>query len=813
MLHHRPLGLGVITPRLLLMKAVLFMAYASNLTSATSDTLLPPVLTELIGEWPGYPRGFINAVQVVDNLAFTAMEGWGLVIYDVSNPASIRQVGACQMAHSPRGGLEVQTNGMVSYLADYRGGIDAIDTTIPAQPRRLGRRAELGTITDLQVNGNRLYVATFTHLHVLDASRPVEMEVLGSLELRPNYHVIQAVENMVCLAGMDELAVLDASNPAQITVLGRIPSNVAQDCVMRGSLVYGVSYGGNTFSIIDVSNPYQMRQMGSYTFTNRYMDGGVQIKGDLAYVSHSEGVEILRITDPAQLELVGHSDLGGSGNQFQVVDRSVFLPGYGFNGFRVLDISDPSQVVELATYQLGGTANRMALSDGKAYLTDTKEGLNILDVTDPAGISVLGNIPKDFGGHRGANHGVDIQVENTLAYYAHLNGFYVLDITDPSRPVILGSSTIQPTEGWVVDMDRNGTNLLLSMTATVGKQLKLFRVSNFTNMTSRTLSLPLSQGGSSASYDPIQILNDTLYSIRSTDRAFLYWKISGGFSPIMPNSPLPASARDFKVQNQLAYVVGQRGLDIINLSTTQPPANRLIGSYTNCGSAQWIHVDGQTAYVSLSQITTEILDVSNPNQILPLGRLDHGGDIRVAHDKIYVANQGGGLKVYLYSRGIPAFRSQPEPVSATEGRLAEFRVSVLGPEPLAYQWYRGEVALDGATSSNLVFSAVRPEQAGSYTVVASSPWGSVTSRKVELSVSSSEPVDFRITQVQSTTEGLKITFPSMMGNNYRLERANLLSNSAWITCQTVTGTGADLVLIDTNHVASSAFYRVVRTKN
>jgi len=106
---------------------------------------------------------------------------------------------------------------------------------------------------------------------------------------------------------------------------------------------------------------------------------------------------------------------------------------------------------------------------------------------------------------------VNILLDGTTAYYAYIDGFLILDVTDPSRINTLGHASLQSAEGWVVDMDRNGTNLLLSITATT-RQLKSIDIGQLTNMPSKTFTPPTSPGASTATYYPIQLVGDTLYA-------------------------------------------------------------------------------------------------------------------------------------------------------------------------------------------------------------------------------------------------------------------------------------------------------------
>ena len=79
--------------------------------------------------------------------------------------------------------------------------------------------------------------------------------------------------------------------------------------------------------------------------------------------------------------------------------------------------------------------------------------------------------------------------------------------------------------------------------------------------------------------------------------------------------------------------------------------------------------------------------------------------------------------------------------SVCPGSNATFSVTASGPAPLSYQWfYNGTNLLAGATNTVLALANVQTNQAGSYTVVVTNAYGSVTSAPASLLVTGSTPV-------------------------------------------------------------------------
>ncbi len=91
--------------------------------------------------------------------------------------------------------------------------------------------------------------------------------------------------------------------------------------------------------------------------------------------------------------------------------------------------------------------------------------------------------------------------------------------------------------------------------------------------------------------------------------------------------------------------------------------------------------------------------------------------------------------VQVVDQGPPAIVSQPQNVTFVAGQTGALEVVVSSCPPLGYQWYfNGTNLLAGATDATLVFNPVVPGQAGSYTVVITNGFGSVTSSPAVVTV-------------------------------------------------------------------------------
>jgi hypothetical protein len=88
----------------------------------------------------------------------------------------------------------------------------------------------------------------------------------------------------------------------------------------------------------------------------------------------------------------------------------------------------------------------------------------------------------------------------------------------------------------------------------------------------------------------------------------------------------------------------------------------------------------------------------------------------------------------------PVITAQPQSLTTVRGSTASFRVSACGSRPLSYQWRKDGRDING-TNAIYVITNAQTNDAGSYRVVVTNPYGSVTSAVGVLTVSVNEPTN------------------------------------------------------------------------
>jgi hypothetical protein len=149
---------------------------------------------------------------------------------------------------------------------------------------------------------------------------------------------------------------------------------------------------------------------------------------------------------------------------------------------------------------------------------------------------------------------------------------------------------------------------------------------------------------------------------------------------------------------------------------------------------------------------------------------------------------------------------QPSDQTVENGYPATFDVLVSGVPPLAYQWQHNGASIAGATNSNLSFSSVHSNDNGSYRVVVTNGYKTVTSSNAQLVVTPGATPP--LLTVQRLGTNLAITFGAQAGRTYRLLSSSDLSAWSPVATNSASTTGP-LQFVRPTTVALRSFYRVV----
>ncbi|MFX0209044.1 MAG: LVIVD repeat-containing protein [Candidatus Hodarchaeota archaeon] len=257
-----------------------------------------------------------------------------------------------------------------------------------------------------------------TTSHVND--HEIKITKLGQITTTGRSYRMHVEDDLAFVAdSVEGLKIIDITNPSNPELIGQyLDGGFPFDLHIEGNLVYFADHGGG-LKIVDFTDPTNPTLIGQFTDEDWSRD--VQVIGDLAYVADWEdGIEILNISDPTQPFKI--SDIGSEVFSLFVTVNLVFAAG---EILKIYDVSDPFNPIEVGVYDTGNASNEIYVDGNLAYVAAWNKGFVILDVGDPANITLLGQYIEEGIGSDG------VYIKNEVALVAdYTNGVLALNISN-----------------------------------------------------------------------------------------------------------------------------------------------------------------------------------------------------------------------------------------------------------------------------------------------------------------------------------------------------------------------------------------------
>lgn len=200
--------------------------------------------------------------------------------------------------------------------------------------------------------------------------------------------------------------------------------------------------------------------------------------------------------------------------------------------------------------------------------------------------------------------------------------------------------------------------------------------------------------------------------------------------PTLSTTPLPANPRGEALLARVAESVGAQPGTAVAPTFLQLPQNLTVTA-------------GETATIAVTATGTpaptcqwykdevELAGATEPTLRLATARAEDAGDYVALLRNSVGATASFAIRLTVI--GPPAILQSPQSIVVGEGGEATFVVGAAGGD-LAYQWQRNGAVIPGATGAVMRIPAVSTANAGDYTVLVTSPRGSVVSAPARLTV-------------------------------------------------------------------------------
>jgi len=318
-----------------------------------------------------FPRCTVYSLDAQGDLLAAAVHGYGMVLYDISNPMDIQQIS------------EMQTEDLIN---------------------------------DIVFDGDLLYVMEPGYTIILDISDPANPAVVSETTISgSNYEGAVSDNGILAIPGGTHLRFFDVSNPeSPVEMLDYTEQQMMFHAVIaHGSLFYVgmhstfINSGG--IKVFDASDPENIQLVAGRTAFGADVPPhvGLSIDGNaLFYTAGQTGLVTYDITDPlspTQVSQLGEGmpwppDVGswqtrvaaGDGYAFTILpDRQDWNT---YNNLWVLDNSDISDPVLVGEYDTPDFTTHVAGTGNFAFVGAEHDGVYAIDISDPALLEVVGNI-------------------------------------------------------------------------------------------------------------------------------------------------------------------------------------------------------------------------------------------------------------------------------------------------------------------------------------------------------------------------------------------------------------------------------------
>ncbi len=494
------------------------------------------------------------------------------------------------------GGKLVVEDGLIYLMDDYT--LKIIDISNPGEiigECEIDAGVHYLCVEDIIVEDNLVFVGSsspecmgnrnpFCMLSVIDISDHTEPEFIGSLELALPLEEFIYLNGNIIVAQYGGIRVIDISEPQTPVTVGYYNVDGSpvwvhfNDDFMYVYSYHYANYGINSHTVwcfdcsepdnpiavewmefdsygmdifatpnnnlltvsydsvrhFDISQPPEMREIASYpnTFPNCWE---LFVEESFIYMSNSEGLVVLEMSDLDTLTLVGEFNTDGWSTSSIFVSEGIIYVTKLNSGLSILDASEPAQMSLIANYYINGDTKNIQVVDDLAFVSNSRNGLMIFDVSNPSAPEPISSIE--------INEIDKLHVEGDCVYVGTDTLLVMVDVSDIENPIQTGYYDLDLERRSEIKSIHSENDMIC---LALGNEVKILRntlleisddivpshdfqlYSNYPNpfnsSTTINYALPQSQRVVIQTYDVSGRLIDTLYdNFQSTGNHSIVW--------------------------------------------------------------------------------------------------------------------------------------------------------------------------------------------------------------------------------------------------------------------------------------------------
>ena len=331
------------------------------------------------------------------------------------------------------------------------------------------------------LDGSTVYLGSDDHCEIVDVSAAGSPALLATTPGDWGAEQIALAGAVLLAADLDHgLRALDVSSPAVPVAQGSFvwPNVVSASAVDASLAAAGSSMlddtllvymlGEGKLWVVDMTDPSVPEVLATVDAARGAFDEAeLRVSGGRAYAIWQESwggypsaLQVFDVADPSTPVLLGQMELaeGTNATGIHVVGTAAYVTteSEGDGWLHVYDTSNPASIVALGGFDTPGSAEDVAVSGAAAYVADGANGMQVVDITNAAAMSALGQVAPPNGATANT-----IDLSGTMAYVGSYSsaGWWVqqIDVSSPASPALAQTSEMK--EGQVRDLEVAGDAL------------------------------------------------------------------------------------------------------------------------------------------------------------------------------------------------------------------------------------------------------------------------------------------------------------------------------------------------------------------
>jgi hypothetical protein len=308
---------------------------------------------------------------------------------EANEEITLTEIGSIPYART----CDVKVKDEILYVLQANYGLVTYNISDPTTPSRLGRCSDTYTFVHaLIIEDEYAFVADYEDgLEIVDISDPTDLTIIGdyTADLGAGSTDVYKLGDLAFLAsqgiGLEIINCSDVNNPVKV---GSYYENYRIIRVYSSNDQIFLCEATNGFKILNITDN-ECTEIFHFQDTVSYQE--FFVLDSLLYTTTRHGILIFDIHDLSNINLLGEKDISESYGAIirQQSNRVIAYVSSWEAGVQILDVSDPENIEMIGQYTDGGQSYNLDVRDDLIFVADFQDGIEIIQVENLDSSSAL----------------------------------------------------------------------------------------------------------------------------------------------------------------------------------------------------------------------------------------------------------------------------------------------------------------------------------------------------------------------------------------------------------------------------------------